>query len=124
MSTDQQLDQMTDAQLNELFAAEVAGLDTKTPRQWLSGDGHTIQHAPAHIPAFCSCANYVQPWIESHRYISTFTFVPSKKEWTVSVGDEGATSPSLARAMAIALLRDRRTESLLAARASKGGANP
>lgn len=96
----------TEAEKNACFGEHVAGIDTKTPRRWLSGDCVTQMIAPAYVPDYLHSVDALLPWaekvgrvdIELHPggecYCGIYT-----EPMTIS------TAPTLPEALAIALLR-------------------
>jgi hypothetical protein len=112
MSTDTDLDQatddsLTDAQLNELFAVEVAGWSSGGWSAWHKEDEGTDR--VIREPAFTTDANAVLPWLEKG---GEWQASKRQGQWMVSFyepkGDMYAhlsVAPTFARAAVIALIR-------------------
>lgn len=120
------LDTMSDAELNELFAVEIAGWTIK--RFWPSCDMRTDTSKPCHQwyrpdgslyssdPWFCTDANAVLPWLAKMNSASAVlrTWIATP-DWCVTikecVGENGerleaqGVAPTFARAAVLALIR-------------------
>jgi hypothetical protein len=94
------LDQLTDAELSEVFAVEVAGI----PRL-----GFVITDSPAPRPLFATSADAVLPFLEQ---ALPNCCRPSSLggRWEIEVAHGYGCAPTLARAACIALLRAERSK--------------
>ncbi len=105
------LDTLSDAQLNDAFAVEVMTL-LCTEGHWHSKPvfpGAAVTHHRIHM--LCADANAVLPWLEKHGHAgaefrggSWFVFL-----WSMADVPQ-ATAPTFARAAVIALLRAKRAQ--------------
>ncbi len=131
-----ELDNLSDEKLSELFALEVAGMTKRTEGLFWSADDkrayiltgsalHDVRKkmrlpcTPALMLSFATDANAVLPWLERAGYF--FRVSGIRAQWTVQIWncrgeqpDGVATSATLSRAACVALI--------LAKRAEKGGA--
>jgi hypothetical protein len=107
------LDTLTDAQLNECFAvevAELAGLHWSEVSERLSCKDSS--GLPSKVPDFSTDANAVLPWLEKHYHAD----IGCAKDagWWVLISLDGwesvvkAEAPTFARAACIALIRANR----------------
>lgn len=110
-----QLDQAADAQLNELFAVEVAGwIPTGESSRGLECIVDEPEHAHMAVANFTADANEVIPWLQQHGpYLSIEI---CGLEWHIRIGDYDFSrnvgiSQSFCRAAVIALLRAKRATS-------------
>lgn len=114
MNTDN-LDTLTDSELNELFAVEVAGLK----KHGEGVDGRGWYHSPppmraiSPVGAFTTDANAVLPWLEKELSfnIDRTHLADDDQLYRVSLRknrDGIGLGPTLARAAVIALLRAKR----------------
>lgn len=118
------LDQKTDAELNELFAVEVEGRKL-TSRYELNGGptGIAFDHAKfwvengkwVYVPPFCTDANAVLPWLEKGGWHAAHNKVEGASPYSVRIfgspthwSTYHAEVPAFARAGVIALLRAKR----------------
>lgn len=111
------LDQKSDAELNKIFAEEVAGwvnvrpyIRTRTHDGLRILKGHPDrQSTERRVPDFATDANAVLPWLEKWRY-SDIYWNRITMLWQVRLqnGDHEASASTLARAAAIALIRGER----------------
>lgn len=104
MSAD--LHALSDAQLSEVFAVEVAGW-TRTERiyDWQIPGGIILQGG---VPIFAESVDALLPFIGVRNIQMLRTLSTSWNVWVASVGDVNA--PTLARALCIALILAARVE--------------
>lgn len=99
------LDYKSDAELNELFAVELAGMEQVTRALWAF---------PGDLPqslTFCASADAVLPWLEKHRYLRILFCRETPVRWEVAKEDSPtvyAVASSFPRAAVIALIRAKR----------------
>lgn len=108
MSTDT-LDSLTDAQLSEAFAVEVAGEHPNDIKAAKAGDEDWHRECP--LP-FATSADAVLPFTETQAY---FGAAHTCDGWNITVGDKNVFrqnisvhAPTFARAACIALIRAKR----------------
>jgi hypothetical protein len=114
------LSQLSDAELTEVFAVEVAGWTPHAVEEKKCHDPEGLSCYWSDVPPFAMSANDVLPWLEKHKCT-----VPSWAEgsWSVTIYDEtgeGETydmpilgeedDKSFARAAATALIRAKRAQ--------------
>jgi hypothetical protein len=125
MSTDT-LDQLTDAELSEVFAVEYAGWTRDgsdlSPMRWKDAEGGMpwdYENDRLGQPKFATSADAVLPFTDAFPFCDiTRESHLNGKPWSVSVartieGDDAvihALAPTLARAICIALIRAKRAE--------------
>jgi hypothetical protein len=97
-----ELDTMPDAQLSEVFAVEVAGMEKRHVEADLWHGMET---------QFATDANAVLPWLPKHwRAEAGILYEPKRDVVIVKVKDGRASAPTFARAACIALIRAARTK--------------
>lgn len=109
--TPDNLDTLSDAELNECFAVEVAGWTSYDGRRLISPQPRRRIVIP---PDFVFDANAVLPWLEKAGNPKIHWAYFGDPEWQVSLFPNGtevvAIAPTFARAAAIALIRAKRAE--------------
>ena len=120
MSTPDNLDRLSDLELNAVFAAEIAGWFIDLPPQYAQGF-RPKSTKPEPIPGFSTDANALLPWLDKYQWQLTRwnPMSPQEAEYWINLpmgspGSVEATAPTFARSAATALIR--------AARATKGKA--
>lgn len=102
------LDKLSDAELSEVFAVEVAGIKPATMSIGVPPDprlsGYMDKGGAFHqgMPPFATSATLVVPFVHHHIQIQRASGAAYWNVWIANIGDVNA--PTLARALCIALI--------------------
>jgi hypothetical protein len=111
-----ELDKMSEAELNRIFAVEVAGWHADLPIQYTSGY-RPGSDRPEPIPPYATDANAVLPWLEKNDswhggYDGTGGPITYECEVFSRASYFKAMAPTFARAACVSLIRAKRAQNV------------